>query len=64
MKNVDKVKIRCNTCGDILRPDGIGTYIVCTCGKCAIDGKYDKDGEGYCRIIGNKEDYKVIENCT
>ena len=61
MKDVDNVIVICRHCGNIIRPDGIGTYISCWCGRCAIDGKYDSNGEGYCRIIGNKEDYEVIE---
>jgi len=63
MKNVDKTKIRCIHCNDVLKPDGKGTFISCSCGKCAVDGKYDKKGEGYCRIIGNKEDYEILESC-
>ena len=57
MKNVDKVCIKCKHCGYVIRPDSRGTFIECYCGKCAVDGKYDENGEGYCRIIGNKEDY-------
>jgi len=59
MKDVDKIRIKCKYCGDILKPDGKGTFITCSCKpfKCAIDGKYDSTGEGYCRIIGNAEDY-------
>ena len=60
MKECDKVKIQCLHCQQVLQPDGYGTYIPCRCGKCAVDGKYDKAGEGYIRIIGNDEDYRVI----
>ena len=31
--------------------------IWCSCNTVAVDGKYDKNGEGYCRIIGNEENY-------
>lgn len=49
-------KIKCNHCGDILTGDKKGTYIPCSCGKCAID-----ETPYYYRIIGNFEDYEVIE---
>lgn len=49
-------KIKCNHCGDIIIGDKKGTYIECSCGKCAID-----ETPNYFRIIGNFEDYEVIE---
>jgi len=60
MKNIDKVRVRCKKCGDILAPDRIGTMIWCKCGAIAVDGKYDKTGEGYCRIIGHQENYEQV----
>ncbi len=60
MKDIDKLKYKCKLCNDILIPDSIGTMIWCSCGKCAVDGKYDKNGEGYCRVIGNPDDYEKI----
>ena len=61
MKNCDKVKIQCLHCQQILQPDCVGTFIRCRCGKCAVDGKFDKQGEGYVRLIGNTGDYRVIK---
>jgi len=49
-------KIKCNNCGDILEGDKRGTYIQCSCGKCAID-----ETPYYYRIIGNFEDFEVLE---
>lgn len=49
-------KIKCKHCGDILTGDKKGTYISCSCGKCAID-----ETPYYYRLIGNFEDYDVIE---
>ena len=61
MKNVDKTRVKCLICGHIIQPDGIGTVIWCPCTSVAVDGKYDRWGEGYCRIIGKEENYEVIE---
>ena len=61
MKNTHLVRYKCKHCGDILKPDGFGTYISCRCGKLAVDGKYDESGEGYCRVIGNQEDYERVD---
>lgn len=49
-------KIKCNLCGDILEGDKRGTYIQCSCGKCAID-----ETPYYYRIIGNLGDFEVLE---
>lgn len=49
-------KIKCNNCGDILEGDKKGTYIQCSCGKCAID-----ETPYYYRIIGNLGDFEVLE---
>lgn len=49
-------KIKCNHCGDTLTGDKKGTYISCSCGKCAID-----ETPYYFRLIGNFGDYEVIE---
>ena len=53
---VEMAKIQCKYCGDILEGDGKGTYIQCSCGKCAID-----ETPYYYRIIANFEDYETIE---
>jgi hypothetical protein len=57
MKDCHKVKIVCMKCSDVIGPDGNGSVIWCSCKSCALDGKYDESGEGYCRILGNFEDY-------
>ena len=49
-------KIKCNHCGDILEGDKRGTYIQCSCGKCAID-----ETPYYFRLIGDFGDYEVLE---
>ena len=49
-------KIKCNYCGDILEGDKRGTYISCSCGKCAID-----ETPYYFRLIGDFGDYEVLE---
>jgi len=61
MKNIHLLKYRCKLCGDILIPDGRGTMIWCSCNTLAVDGKYDKNGEGYCRVIGNKENWEEVK---
>ena len=61
MKDVDKTRVRCLVCGEVIKPDGIGTVIWCACTCVAVDSKYDRYGEGYCRIIGNEENYEVLE---
>lgn len=48
--------IKCKRCGDILIGDKKGTYIQCSCTKCAID-----ETPYYWRIIGNLEDFEVLE---
>lgn len=49
-------KIKCNNCGDVLTGDKKGTYISCSCGKCAID-----ETPYYYRIIANREDFEFLE---
>lgn len=49
-------KLKCNKCGDIIEGDKKGTYIECSCKAIAID-----ETEYYYRIIGNLEDFEVIE---
>ena len=49
-------KIKCKNCGDILEGDNKGTYIECSCGKCAVD-----ETPYYYRVIGNFEDYELLE---
>lgn len=48
--------IKCNHCGDIIKGDKKGTYIECSCGKCAID-----ETPYYVRIFGDFDDYEAIE---
>lgn len=48
--------IKCNKCGDYVSGDGKGTYLSCGCGAVAVD-----QTEHYTRIIGNKEDYEVVD---
>ena len=61
MKNVDKYRYRCKHCKEVIAPDGQGTMIWCGCGSVAVDGKYDRNGEGYCRVLGNPEDYEELK---
>ena len=60
MNKASMVIMKCKKCYDIIWPDGKGTLIKCKCKAIAVDGKYDKNGEGYCRMIGNTENYEVI----
>ena len=60
MKDVNKLKYRCKICGDILTPDSMGTMIWCSCNKIAVDGKYDESGEGYCRVLGDSDNYEQV----
>lgn len=48
--------IKCNNCGDIIYSRAEHDFHWCSCEKCAIDGGFD-----YYRIIGNKEDWEMIE---
>ena len=50
------MKIRCTKCKDTIEGDKKGTYIKCKCGAIAID-----ETPYYWRIIGNKENFEVIE---
>jgi len=49
-------KIKCLKCGDIIEGDKKGTYIECKCKNIAID-----ETEYYYRIIGDLEDFEVVE---
>lgn len=60
MKNIDKYRYKCKMCGDILIPDGKGNLTYCSCHKLGIDSKYDTSGEGYCRVLGNPDDYEEM----
>lgn len=53
------MKLQCTNCGYIIEGDKKGTYIACKCKKIAVD-----ETEYYYRIIGNKEDFKIIESET
>lgn len=53
------MKIKCKKCGDIIKGDGKGSYIVCKCKSIAID-----ETEHYVRINGNFEDYEILESAT
>lgn len=48
--------IRCKICGDIIYSRAEHDFHWCSCEKCAIDGGFD-----YYRIIGNKEDWEMME---
>ncbi len=50
------MKIKCKKCGDIIKGDGKGSYIVCKCKAIAID-----ETEYYVRVNGNFEDYEILE---
>lgn len=50
-------KIQCTNCGEIIEGDGKGTLIQCKCKSIAID-----ETEYYYRIIGNTEDFKIIDD--
>ena len=60
MINVKKYKYRCKNCGFILIPEGRGILQPCSCGNLALDSKYDESGEGYCRVLGNPDDYEEL----
>lgn len=50
-------KVKCKSCETVLTDD-IHAFQKCKCGKL----KFDTDeAEYYTRIIGNEEDYKIIE---
>ena len=46
-------EIKCLQCGDIIKSDGSGKWVSCSCGKCYID-----QTEYYCKIGG---DFKKVE---
>ena len=64
MVNIKKYKYRCKHCSDTLIPEGQGIIQRCSCGNVAIDSKYDVSGEGYCRVLGDPEDYEEIKVLT
>ena len=49
-------KIKCKKCGDIIDGELKGRLIWCSCESCAID-----ETEYYARIIGDAENYEVVE---
>ena len=58
MEKIKKhIKLKCKNCGEVIVGDGKGTFISCSCGKCAVD-----ETEYYYRIIGNKEDWEIVED--
>lgn len=48
--------IRCKNCGDIIYSRAQHDFRWCGCEKCAIDGGFD-----YYRIIGDKDDWELME---
>lgn len=56
MNKEEHTKVKCKKCGEIIIGDGKGTYITCKCKTIAID-----ETKHYCRIIGNLEDFKILE---
>lgn len=56
MKENKRTGLRCNKCKDEIISLSIHDYRECKCGACAIDGGMD-----YTRIIGNEEDWELIE---
>lgn len=48
--------IRCKHCGDIIYSRAQHDFRWCSCEKCAIDGGFD-----YYRIIGDKDDWELME---
>lgn len=50
-------KIKCKICNVILS-DEVKSFQKCECGKVKFD---TEQAEFYTRIIGNKEDYEIIE---
>lgn len=48
--------IRCKNCGDIIYSRAHHDFRWCSCEKCAIDGGFD-----YYRIIGDKDDWELME---
>ena len=56
-ENQNVHKIKCKSCNVILSDD-VRAFQKCDCGKV----KFDTDrAEEYTRIIGNQEDYEIIE---
>lgn len=48
--------IKCKNCGDIIYSRSGHDFHWCSCEKCAIDGGLD-----YYRIIGNVNDWEMVE---
>jgi hypothetical protein len=61
LKNKAKLKntihLQCTHCNVIIHSSYSGEYVSCKCGKIGID-----QTEFYTRMIGNKEDYLVVNN--
>ena len=51
-----EIWVRCLKCGSMINTDTDYQYIECACGKIAVDG-----GKEYYRIIGEKENYEIVE---
>lgn len=52
-------EVYCKKCGTVLVGDGKGTYISCPCRAVAID-----ETEYYCRIIGNLDNWFILDEST
>lgn len=48
--------VQCKVCGQRIPIDTKYQYIECNCGTIAVDG-----GENYCRIIGEKENWQIVQ---
>lgn len=48
--------VKCQKCGTVLNTNTNYSYVECACGAIAVDG-----GKEYCRIIGEKENWKFVE---
>lgn len=48
MQKIKRNRVRCECCGQIIESLSVHHFVVCKCGKCAIDG-----GKEYLRRFGN-----------
>lgn len=49
-------KLKCKRCSDVIVSKYRHDFVWCKCGFCAIDG-----GRDYTKLVGNPEDYELIE---
>ena len=57
MNDKEKISaVKCKCCGKVLSIE-IKAFQTCKCGKVM----FDTAGMGWSRILGNKEDYEIIE---